>query len=90
VVPEFIEDDRLRHPRNPLLAIEIPLKVKQHLGLDTKPSWIVVDEFNEFVWPGFDRMCVSHAPWRRRSSNTTASRTSKPTPGITGRSMRYW
>ena len=51
-------------PRNPLLAIEIPPRVKQHLGLDAKPSWIVVDEFNEFVWPGFDLRPVPGNPSR--------------------------
>ena len=35
-------------------AIEIPLLVKQHLGLDGERSWIVLNEINEFVWPGFD------------------------------------
>src|ERR1700733_12534941 len=41
-------------PHNPDLAIEIPLKVKLHLGLDGSRSWIKLDEFNEFAWPGFD------------------------------------
>jgi hypothetical protein len=41
-------------PRDPDLAIEIPPKVKRHLGLDEGRSWIVLDEFNEFSWPGFD------------------------------------
>lgn len=35
-------------------GIEIPPKVKAHLGLDTARSWIVIDELNEFVWPGLD------------------------------------
>ena len=29
-------------------------KVKRHLGLDDQRSWIVVDEGNRFVWPGYD------------------------------------
>jgi hypothetical protein len=41
-------------PSDTLHAIEIPPKVKQHLGLDAKRSWIVLDELNEFTWPGFD------------------------------------
>lgn len=41
-------------PHNPDVAIEIPLKVKQYLGLDNERSWIILDDFNEFVWPGFD------------------------------------
>jgi hypothetical protein len=35
-------------------AIEIPLPVKKHLGLDDARSWIVIAEGNEFVWPGYD------------------------------------
>ena len=35
-------------------AVELPLKVKQHLGLDDQRSWIVLDEVNQFDWPGFD------------------------------------
>jgi hypothetical protein len=35
-------------------AVEIPLPVKRHLGLDEDRSWIVVTEGNEFLWPGYD------------------------------------
>ncbi len=35
-------------------TIEIPLKVKQRLRLDADRSWIVVSEWNEFIWPGPD------------------------------------
>lgn len=35
-------------------AIEIPPRIKRHLGLDDARSWIVVAEGNEFVWPGYD------------------------------------
>jgi len=35
-------------------GIEIPPRVKQHLGLDDKRSWIVSTELNRFVWPGPD------------------------------------
>ncbi|MDI3470888.1 MAG: hypothetical protein OJF62_002951 [Pseudolabrys sp.] len=41
-------------PRDPALAIEIPLRVKQHLGLDDQRSWVILDELNEFIWPGLD------------------------------------
>lgn len=36
------------------VALEVPPKVKQHLGLDDERSWIVLDEVNQFDWPGFD------------------------------------
>lgn len=32
------------------------------LGLDGERSWIVLDDFNEFVWPGYDlRPIPGHA-----------------------------
>jgi len=40
--------------RNPEAAIEIPPTIKRHLGLDDQPSWIVLDDFNVFTWPGYD------------------------------------
>ena len=41
-------------PDNPATAFEVPRAVKRHLGLDDDRSWIVIDEVNEFRWPGFD------------------------------------
>jgi len=41
-------------PVQPNLAVEIPAKVKQRLGLDDARSWIVLSEWNEFIWPGPD------------------------------------
>jgi hypothetical protein len=38
-------------PEDPKAAIEIPLPVKKHLGLDDARSWIVIAEGDEFVWP---------------------------------------
>lgn len=35
-------------------AIEIPAVVKVRLGLDEQRSWIVILEYNEFIWPGPD------------------------------------
>lgn len=43
-----------RAPAEPARAVEIPLSVKQHLGLDEDRSWIIVSEGNEFIWPGHD------------------------------------
>ena len=40
-------------PDDPAAAVELPQAVKRHLGLDTNRSWIVLDEVNEFTWPGF-------------------------------------
>ena len=35
-------------------AMEIPPAVCRTAGLDAARSWVVLSEFNEFVWPGFD------------------------------------
>jgi hypothetical protein len=41
-------------PPNPRTAFELPAAIKQHLGLDAERSWIILDEVNEFAWPGYD------------------------------------
>jgi len=41
-------------PVDPAEAVEIPPGLKAHLGLDDLPSWIVVTETNDFLWPGPD------------------------------------
>jgi hypothetical protein len=41
-------------PRDAEAAIEIPAAVKRHLGLDDARSWVILDEYNEFAWPGYD------------------------------------
>ncbi len=41
-------------PARPDEAIEIPQRVKRHLGLDTERSWIMTTELNRFIWPGPD------------------------------------
>jgi hypothetical protein len=41
-------------PEQTSLAVEIPAKVKHRLQLDNAPSWVVLTEWNEFVWPGPD------------------------------------
>lgn len=43
-----------RPPGEETPAIELPPKIKEHLGLDDAPSWVVLDETNEFIWPGHD------------------------------------
>ena len=35
-------------------SVELPSKVKARLGLDTTRSWVVMSEWNAFVWPGPD------------------------------------
>jgi hypothetical protein len=38
--------------------------VKRHLGLDGERSWIVLDEINDFIWPGHDLRPVPGASSR--------------------------
>jgi hypothetical protein len=40
-------------------ATEIPREVARKAGLDAARSWVVLSEFNEFVWPGFDLKIIS-------------------------------
>ena len=35
-------------------AVEIPAETRARLGLQREPCWIVVTEYNRFVWPGPD------------------------------------
>src|SRR5215813_11822887 len=42
-------------------SIAIPPKVKRHLGFDADASWIVLDEANQFFWPGVDLRPISHS-----------------------------
>lgn len=41
-------------PEDLSTAVEIPFETKRRLGLDDARSWIVLDEGNEFFWPGPD------------------------------------
>jgi hypothetical protein len=43
-----------RPPADGIGALELPQATKQRLGLDSERSWIVLDEANDFVWPGPD------------------------------------
>jgi hypothetical protein len=41
-------------PSSALPYVEIPHRVKQHLGLDDDRSFVILDEVNQFIWPGYD------------------------------------
>ena len=41
-------------PRTGRRALQVPLKLKRHLGLDEDPAWVYTDELNVFAWPGPD------------------------------------
>lgn len=50
-----------RLPEKKMPAVEIPAPVKRHLGLDADRSWVVLDDFNRFIWPGFDLRPISRS-----------------------------
>ncbi len=64
-----IADGRLRvrvlpithRPSEVARSVMVPPKVKRYLGLDADASWVVLDEVNEFIWPGVDLRPVSRA-----------------------------
>jgi hypothetical protein len=43
-----------RPPEDARLAVETPLTVKRRLHLDGARSWVVISEWNDFLWPGPD------------------------------------
>ncbi len=51
--PRFIVVLPITHtpPGKHAVGLEIPLKVRQALGLDDAPSWIIVSEYNVDEWP---------------------------------------
>lgn len=49
-------------PVPPSEGVEIPSRVKAHLGLDDKPSWVIVTDLNAFTWPGVDVYMVPRRP----------------------------
>ena len=50
-----------RRPSEVARSVMVPPKVKRYLGLDADASWVVLDEVNEFIWPGVDLRPVSRA-----------------------------
>lgn len=41
-------------PKDGHRAVELPPRVKKALGLDDERSWVILDEVNQFNWPGYD------------------------------------
>ncbi len=39
-------------PSDPSHGVEIPRRLKDHLGLDQGRSWVITTDLNEFIWPG--------------------------------------
>lgn len=53
-----------RTPAGHTVGLELPCRVKQHLGLDHEQSWIVLSEVNQFTWPGYDVRPIRGNPER--------------------------
>ncbi len=53
VRPRFVVILPITHtpPDAGTVGIEVPAKVRQALGLDDAPSWVVVSEYNVDEWP---------------------------------------
>jgi hypothetical protein len=51
--PRFVVLLPITHaaPIGDTVAIEIPAKVRQAIGLDDEPSWVVISEYNVDEWP---------------------------------------
>ena len=49
-------------PTKEVEAIEMPAAVRRAAGLDARRTWVILTEFNEFIWPGFD---LSELPGRK-------------------------
>jgi hypothetical protein len=41
-------------PEDPDGGLELPDEVKRQLGFDPERQWVIFDEVNRFVWPGYD------------------------------------
>jgi len=53
VVPRYVVLLLITHtpPAGDTVGVEIPARVKQVLGLDDPPSWVIVSEHNVDEWP---------------------------------------
>lgn len=43
-----------RPPRSGDACVEMPSRVREHLGFGAESCWIITDEYNLFTWPGPD------------------------------------
>lgn len=44
------------------VAVELPARVKQHLGLDVQRAWVIVSECNVDIWPTPDLAAIPGRP----------------------------
>ena len=53
VLPRYVVLLPITHtpPADDTVGVEIPVRVKQAIGLDDAPSWVIVSEYNIDEWP---------------------------------------
>jgi hypothetical protein len=49
-------------PADADMAVELTQPLKHHLRLDAERSWVVLAEYNYFIWPGFDLRQIPGRP----------------------------
>lgn len=64
VRPRFVVILPITHspPDEGTVGIEIPARVRQALGLDDAPSWVIVSEYNVDEWPNSGLAPLSSRP----------------------------
>ena len=62
--PKFVVILPITHskPGRDTVSVELPPKVKAHLGLDDLPSWVIVSEHNVDAWPNGGLSALSGRP----------------------------
>ncbi len=48
-------------PPDKAIGLEIPPRVKKHIGLDYEQSWVIINEVNQFIWPGYDLRTIPNS-----------------------------
>lgn len=51
-------------------AVEVPLRLARHLGLDLEACWVYTDQLNVFSWPGPDLRLASRLSTRPAAVGT--------------------
>ncbi|MBV8763886.1 MAG: hypothetical protein JO137_12610 [Hyphomicrobiales bacterium] len=51
--PRFVVILAITHtkPAGDTIGIEIPARVRQSIGLDDAPCWVIISEYNVDIWP---------------------------------------
>jgi hypothetical protein len=74
ISPRFVVILPITHtpPDNGTVGVEIPAKVRQAIGLDDAPSWVIVSDHNVDEWPNGGLAPVPGRPTGRALSATVS------------------